>query len=166
MCSIYLLPKMSLHPVRARQGHPDTSGFPRPRKAKRIHGRHKSRYHKELATSNHQTHTFGCSPVRWKELITHRAERSLQVGGKQYSLGFYNIEADAAMARDTVASVLGRGLNLKQARRIVGERSVGADTLVADAVKAAKALELGTTYTLVVQTYPSAIHTPTHTFTA
>ena len=56
---------------------------------------------------------------------------------KRYWLGSYDIEADAAAARDAVAKVLGYRLNFKKTRKITGERSQGADQAVADAVKAA-----------------------------
>ena len=66
-----------------------------------------------------------------------------QFNRKEYGLGFYAVEADAAAARDVVARVLGDCLNFKKPRKITGQRSKGADQRVADAVKAANAFMLG-----------------------
>ena len=67
-----------------------------------------------------------------------------QVNYKRWNLGFYDLEADAAAARDMVARILGLRLNFERPREITGQRSEGADQAVADAVKAANALMLGT----------------------
>ena len=63
-----------------------------------------------------------------------------QIGGKTWNLGHYQSEKDAARAFDKVASVLGRRLNFANSKqvKIVGQRSTGADELVADAMEAAK----------------------------
>ena len=66
-----------------------------------------------------------------------------QFNQKKYYLGSYSVEADAAAARDVVAKVLGYPLNFKKTRKITGQRSEGADKLVADVVKAANACVLG-----------------------
>ena len=66
-----------------------------------------------------------------------------QVNYKKWSLGNYEVEADAAAARDIVARILGARLNFERPREITGQRSKGADRAVADAVKAANALMLG-----------------------
>ena len=71
-----------------------------------------------------------------------------QVKHKIYGLGTYAVEADAAAARDVVATVLGSPLNIKKPRKITGQRSKGADQAVADAVKAANALVLGNSFTV------------------
>ena len=65
---------------------------------------------------------------------------SFQIGGKTRNLGHYQSEKDAARARDKVASVLGRSLNFPSSKpvELVGQRSAGADELVAGAVEAAK----------------------------
>ena len=62
---------------------------------------------------------------------------------KRY-LGNYELEAEAAAARDVVARVLGLRLNFERPREITGQRSKGADKFVADAVKAANTFMLGT----------------------
>ena len=67
-----------------------------------------------------------------------------QINYKSWYLGSYEVEADAAAARDMVARILGLRLNFERPREITGQRSKGADRLVADAVKAANALMLGT----------------------
>ena len=74
-----------------------------------------------------------------------RTHAHTQLNPKQYFLGSYAVEADAAAARDLVAKVLGFRLNFKKPRKITGQRSKGADQKVADAVKAANALMLGIT---------------------
>ena len=66
-----------------------------------------------------------------------------QFNYKPYGLGRYEVEADAAAARDLVAKVLRFRLNFKKPRKITGQRSKGADQKVADAVKAANAFMLG-----------------------
>ena len=76
--------------------------------------------------------------------LTHPHTRAhTQVKHRQYYLGTYAVEADAAAARDVVARVLGYPLNFKKTRKITGQRSAGADQAVADAVKAANACVLG-----------------------
>ena len=83
---------------------------------------------------------------------THTPTRThphTQFKHKQYGLGTYAVEADAAAARDVVAKVLGRPLNFKKTRKIAGQRSESADKLVADAVKAANACVLGNSMTFV-----------------
>ena len=82
-----------------------------------------------------QIHARECAPIR------------TQINNKEYALGSYKVEADAAAARDMVAKVLGRPLNFEKPRKITGERSKGADMAVADAIKAAKAFVLGTCVT-------------------
>ena len=67
-----------------------------------------------------------------------------QVNNKKWSLGNYKVEAAAAAARDMVARILGFPLNFERPREITGQRSEGANQTVADAVKAANALMLGT----------------------
>ena len=67
----------------------------------------------------------------------------MQYNRKQYALGLYAVEADAAEARDAVAKVLGYPLNFEKPRKITGQRSKGADQAVADAVQAANAFVLG-----------------------
>ena len=66
-----------------------------------------------------------------------------QINYKEWSLGHYKVEADAAAARDMVACILGFRLNFERPREITGQRSEGADQAVADIVKAANALMLG-----------------------
>jgi len=66
-----------------------------------------------------------------------------QINYKTWNLGGYEVEADAAAARDMVARILGLRLNFERPREITGQRSEGADQAVADAVKAANALMLG-----------------------
>ena len=80
--------------------------------------------------------------VRIPRATTHTPTPT-QVKHKQYCLGTYAVEADAAAARDVVARVLGYPLNFKKTRKITGQRSKSADKLVADAVKAANACVLG-----------------------
>ena len=75
--------------------------------------------------------------------LTH-AHTHTQFNHKDHGLGAYAVEADAAAARDVVAKVLGSPLNFEKPRKIAGQRSKGADQAVADAVKAANALVLGT----------------------
>ena len=85
------------------------------------------------------THTHTHTHAR-----THTHSYTLaQFNRKNYFLGFYAVEADAAAARDVVAKVLGSPLNFKKPRKITGQRSKGADPAVADAVKAANAFVLG-----------------------
>ena len=67
----------------------------------------------------------------------------MQFNQKEYYLGQYAVEADAAAAREVVAKVLGSRLNFKEPQEITGQRSDRADELVADAVKAAKAFVRG-----------------------
>ena len=73
---------------------------------------------------------------------TH-AHMHTQIKNKDYYLGGYAVETDAAAARDMVANILGRPLNFEKPREITGTRTVGADKKVADAIKAANALVLG-----------------------
>ena len=80
--------------------------------------------------------------VRIPRASTHTPTPT-QFNHKQYCLGTYAVEADAAAARDVVARVLGYPLNFKKTRKITGQRSKSADKLVADAVKAANACVLG-----------------------
>ena len=65
---------------------------------------------------------------------------SSQIDGKDYHLGNYDDEADAARAFDRVASILGRPLNFleEDESEIIGRRSEGADQAVAEAVQAAE----------------------------
>ena len=65
---------------------------------------------------------------------------SSQIDGKDYRLGLYDDEADAARAFDRVASVLGRPLNFleEDESKIIGPKSEGADQAVAEAVQAAE----------------------------
>ena len=82
---------------------------------------------------------------------THTPTRThphTQFNQKQYHLGNYAFEADAAAARDVVATVLGHRLNFKKPRKITGQRAMGAEQAVADAVKAANALMLGNSFTV------------------
>ena len=77
---------------------------------------------------------------------THTPTRThphTQISHKIWYLGHYAVEADAAAARDVVATVLGSPLNINKPRKITGQRSKGADQAVADAVKAANAFVLG-----------------------
>ena len=67
-----------------------------------------------------------------------------QMNDKSWNLGSYEVEADAAAARDMVARILGLRLNFERPREITGQSSKGADQVVADAVKSANALMLGT----------------------
>ena len=76
----------------------------------------------------------------WRHTHTHAHP---QINYKQYALGQYAVEADAAAARDVVAKVLGYRLNFKKPREISGQSSEGADKAVADAVKAANAFVIG-----------------------
>ena len=81
---------------------------------------------------------------------THTPTRThphTQFNHKRYCLGSYAVEADAAAARDVVATVLGSPLNINKPRKITGQRSKGADQAVADAVKAANALVLSNSFT-------------------
>ena len=71
------------------------------------------------------------------------AHTHTQFNHKKYGLRRYAVEADAAMARDVVARVLGFPLNFENPREITGQRSKGADQALADAVKAANAFVLG-----------------------
>ena len=66
-----------------------------------------------------------------------------QMNDKSWNLGSYEVEADAAAARDMVARILGLRLNFERPREITGQRTKGADRAVADVVKAANALMLG-----------------------
>ena len=74
------------------------------------------------------------------DVLNAPAVCSSQIGGKQYNLGNYDDEADAARAFDRVTSVLGRPPNLPEEdeSEIVGPSSEGADQAVAEAVKAAE----------------------------
>ena len=74
---------------------------------------------------------------------THTHMLDTQINYKTWKLGNYEVEADAAAARDMVARILGLRLNFERPREITGQRSEGADRVVADAVKAANALMLG-----------------------
>ena len=65
-----------------------------------------------------------------------------QFNQKQWNLGQYAVEEDAAAARDIVAKVLGHPLNFKKPRKITGRKSKGSEGRLADAVKAANALML------------------------
>ena len=76
-----------------------------------------------------------------------RTHPHTQLNQKQYHLGHYAVEADAAAARDVVATVLGSPLNIKKPRKITGQRTKRADQAVADAVKAANAFMLGNSFT-------------------
>ena len=78
-----------------------------------------------------------------------RTRPHTQIIHKQYTLGAYAVEADAAAARDVVAKVLGHPLNFKKPRRITGQGSKSADQRVVDAVKAANAFVLGSSMTFV-----------------
>ena len=73
-----------------------------------------------------------------------------QFNCKTRCLGFYEVEEDAAAARDAVANVLGRSLNFQTPRKVMGQRSEGSDQAVADAVKAANGLVLGNLVTFGV----------------
>ena len=64
---------------------------------------------------------------------------SLQIDGKQWHLGLYELEEDAARAYDEVARALGGPVNLTEPGAITGPRSKGAEQQVAEAVNAAKA---------------------------
>ena len=77
---------------------------------------------------------------------THTHTHS-QFNHKNYRLGRYAVEADAAAARDVVAKALGLRLNFIKPRKITGQRSEGADQMVADAVKAANTFVLGNSMT-------------------
>ena len=65
---------------------------------------------------------------------------SSQIDRKNYCLGTYDDEADAARAFDRVASALGRPLNFPEEdeSEIIGPRSEGADQAVAEAIQAAE----------------------------
>ena len=65
---------------------------------------------------------------------------SLQIGRKNYRLGTYDDEADAARAFDRVARLLGRPLNLPEEdeSETIGPSSEGADQAVSEAIKAAE----------------------------
>ena len=73
-----------------------------------------------------------------------------QINNKQWSLGIYGVEEDAAAARDVVAKILGYALNFKTPWEIIGQRSVCADQRVADACRAATAFMLGKSITFGV----------------
>ena len=75
---------------------------------------------------------------------THTHMLNAQVNYKRWNLGFYDLEVDAAAARDMVARIFGLPLNFERPREITGQRSEGANQAVTDAVKAANALMLGT----------------------
>ena len=77
----------------------------------------------------------------------------MQMSGKSLPLGWYNVEEDAAAARDMVAKVLGFHLNFEIPRKITGQRSETADQRVADAIEEAKAFMLGNTMTWTFWTY-------------
>ena len=88
-----------------------------------------------------------CAPCA--QTLAHPHTRThTQFNHKTYGLGTYAVEADAAAARDVVATVLGSPLNFKKPRKITGQRSKGADQAVADAVKAANAFMLGNSFTV------------------
>ena len=76
-----------------------------------------------------------------------RTSAHTQINYKTYGLGRYAVEADAAAARDVVAKALGLRLNFIKPRKITGQRSEGADQMVADAVKAANTFVLGNSMT-------------------
>ena len=78
------------------------------------------------------------------------AHTHAQINHKKWHLGSYAVEADAAAARDLVAKVLGSRLNFNKPRKITGQRSMGANQAVADAVKAANAFMLGISMTFGV----------------
>ena len=83
-----------------------------------------------------------CAPCA--QTLAHPHTRThTQVKHKNYVLGRYAVEADAAAARDVVAKVLGSPLNFEKPQKTTGQRSKGADQRVADAVKAANAFLLG-----------------------
>ena len=84
-------------------------------------------------------HIYVCAQIH-----AHTDILGTQVNYKVRSLGNYEVEAAAAAARDMVARILGLRLNFERPREITGQRSEGADKAVADAVKAANALMLGT----------------------
>ena len=73
----------------------------------------------------------------------------MQINHKNYGLGGYAVEADAAAARDAVAKVLGYPLNFKTPRKITGQNSKGADQALTNAVEVAEALVLGNPMTVV-----------------
>ena len=82
---------------------------------------------------------------------THTPTRThphTQFSHKIWYLGHYAVEADAAATRDVVATVLGYPLNFKKPRKPTGQRAMGADHAVADAVKAANALVLSKSFTV------------------
>ena len=83
--------------------------------------------------------TYTCA----HKIYAHTHMLGTQVNYKTWHLGNYEVEADAAAARDMVARILGLRLNFERPREITGHRSEGADQAVADAVKAANALMLG-----------------------
>ena len=78
--------------------------------------------------------------------LTH-AHTHTQFNHKNYGLGYYAVEADAAAARDVVAKVLGYPLNFENPRKITGQRSKGVDQRVVDAVRAANAFVIGNSMT-------------------
>ena len=93
-----------------------------------------TRTHTHIACAHAHTHTHTCARAR------------VQFNKKQWNLGNYAVEADAAAARDVVAKVLGYPLNFPKPREtseITCRRSTGADKFVADAVEAARAFVLG-----------------------
>ena len=78
------------------------------------------------------------------QIYAHTHILGTQVNNKTWNLGNYEVKADAAAARDMVVRIRGLPLNFERPREITGQRSEGADQAVADAVKAANALMLGT----------------------
>ena len=76
----------------------------------------------------------------------------------KWSLGNYKVEAAAAAARDMIARILGLPLNFEKPREITGQRSESADQTVADAVKAANALMLGTHNLRFFYVFPLLCH--------
>ena len=84
-------------------------------------------------------HAHACACTRVHSGSHTRARTHPQFTCKTYSLGYYEVEVDAAAARDMVAKVLGSRLNFTKSRKVTGQRSEGADQAVADAVKAANA---------------------------
>ena len=74
------------------------------------------------------------------DVLNVPAVSSSQIDRKNYCLGTYDDEADAARAFDRVASILGRPLNFPEEdeSEIVGPRTEGADQAVAEAAKAAE----------------------------
>ena len=68
---------------------------------------------------------------------------SSQFDGRNWKLGYYELEKDAARSFDKVASILGRRPIFSKGWTFVGERSKGADERVAEVVNAAKAFMTG-----------------------